>query len=187
MKYLIYCILFLGIFFGICPTYAAWVSFEEEVRIKRPDQVSLEKFDQGKKLELNAGETVFILTKEGLPVILTSPLSKDSHLSVASPHLKYILAEQLRPSLETSTNIIIKELRRAEALIQKKDLTQAQSVILPLKEKYPDISSILFMSGTVNFLLNSKSAAIEDLSRGLQIDPDYEPAKKLLAQLKGVK
>lgn len=164
---------------------AASVSFEDEVSIKRPDQTSFEKVGQGKQIPLEDGDTLFILTKEGLPLILTSPLSKTSNISITSPRLKYLMSEQVRPNLESSTNEIVRELRKAENLIQKKDLLQAQSIVLQLKEKYPRISSVLFMSGTVHFLLNNKSTAQEDLTRGLELDPGYEPAKKLLLQIKG--
>jgi hypothetical protein len=173
------------LFTGTTHCLAASVSFEDEVSIKRSQQINLEKIPQGRQVKLEEGETLFILTKEGIPVILTSPLSKSSNVSIASPHLKYLMEEQIRPALESSTNEIVRELRKAENLIQKKDLHQAQTLIVALKEKYPRISSVLFMSGTIHYLLNNKTTAMEDLARGLEQDPNYEPAKKLLLQLKG--
>lgn len=165
--------------------HATDVVFESDVQIKRNDQNSFENLKAGQSISLNAGESVFALNNQNMPVLIIAPVKDKGRVVVADSNISLAIQAQLQPSLQKATGEIIDGLRKAEGLIQKKDFTQASAIILSLKSKYKDISSLLFMSGTLSYLQNNKSAAIEDLQRGLSLDPNNEPAKKLLAQLKG--
>lgn len=164
---------------------ATEVVFESDVKVKRGDQNSFEDIKAGQSLPLIAGESVFALNSQNMPVLIVAPAKDKARVVVADSNMSTAIQAHLQPTLQKATSEIVDGLRKAEILIQKKDFTQASTIILSLKSKYTDISSLLFMSGTLAYLQNNKSSAIEDLSRGLQLDPNNEPAKKLLAQLKG--
>lgn len=161
------------------------VVFESDVQIKRHDQNTFQPLKAGESIPLKSGDSVFALNSQNMPVLILAPAKEKGRVVVADSSISTALQAQLQPTLQKATSEIIDGLRRAEALIQKKDYTQASTIILSLKSKYKDISSLLFMSGTLSYLQNNKSAAVEDLSAGLRLDPNNEPAKKLLAQLKG--
>ena len=159
--------------------------FESDVKVKRNDQNSFEEIKAGQALSLAPGESVFALNSQNMPVLIVTPAKDKGRVVVADSNMSMAMQAHLQPALQKATGEIVEGLRKAEILIQKKDFTQATAIVLSLKSKYTDIASLLFMSGTLSYLQNNKSAAIEDLSRGLQLDPNNEPAKKLLAQLKG--
>lgn len=167
------------------PVYAGKITFESDVKVKKTEQSNFEDLKAGDSFTLNSGDQVFAITKQGLPLLIFSPSSKNSNLVVQSVSLNAAMTEQLQPTLNKATNEVIDGLRKAESFMQKRDYTQATTVTNQLKQKYGNISSVLFLSGTLNFLMNNKSTAIEDLQKGLAIDPSNEAAKKLLSQLKG--
>lgn len=166
--------------------YAAELVFESDVQIKRNDQTSFEKVKAGETLPLKPGDSVFAMSPQNMPILVVAPVKDQGRVVVSDTNMSAAMQEQLQPTLQKATSEIVDGLRKAEALIQKKDYSQAQTLVMTLKTKYKDISSLLFMSGTLSYLMNNKTAAVEDLQRGLQLDPNNEPAKKLLAQLKGV-
>lgn len=171
--------------FASLPALAGKIAFESTVQVKKADQVSFETVASGTNIDINPGDQLLVVSKQGLPLLVFAPSSKDSSIVIQDGAVNTALQEQLQPSIEKSTNEIIEGLRRAETLIQKRDFNQASVVTSSLKEKYKNISSVLFLSGTLNYLMNNKSAAVEDLQKGLALDPNNESAKKLLAQLKG--
>lgn len=164
---------------------AGEVIFESDVQVKKNAQNSFENLKAGQSLPLQAGDSFFVITPQNIPLLIFSPSKTNAKFVVADTNISTALQEQLQPVVQKATTEIIDGLRRTEALIQKKDYQQAATIVVSLKSKYPNISSLLFMSGTLNYLTNNKSAAVEDLQRGLSLDPGNEPAKKLLAQLKG--
>jgi len=164
---------------------AAELVFESDVQIKKNEQNSFETIKAGQSLPLQAGDNVFVMTSQNLPLLVVAPSKNNSKIVVSDTNMTAALQEHLQPIVQKATMEIVDGLRKAETLIQKKDYTQASTIILSLKSKYKDISSLLFMSGTISYLMNNKSAAMEDLQKGLIIDPANEPAKRLLAQMKG--
>ena len=178
---------FVFLILGSRPLCAAEVSFESDIAFKSPDQPDFTtvKAGAGQKLQIRAGDTLLILPKQGLPVLLVVPRDDDSRITLTNANFSGLISEVTRPELERSSNEIIDGLRRADTLIQKRDYAQASQVMAPLKDKYPRVSSVQFMSGTIHYLLNDNATAIKDLERGLQIDPENEDAKRLLLKLKG--
>lgn len=160
------------------------VSFESDVSCKKADEMNFSTIKSGDKLVLKPGETAFVLSKNGVPLLIY-PSAKDSRITVTDANFASLLSEMLQPQLEKSSSEIIDGLRRADSLIQKRDFNQAAQVILPLRTKFPRISSVLFMDGTIHYLLNDRATAIADLEKGLQIDPGNEDAKRLVAKLRG--
>ena len=170
----------------VCLTASAEeLTFATNVRYKRPDENSFIELKSGEKLSLKQGDSLLITTSEGLPMLIYSTKSASSQIHIPNADLQSIMQEQLKSALEKSTQEIVEGLRRTEALIQKRDYAQALSTISPLKEKYKTISSVLFMSGTVHYLMNNKDLAIEELQQGLLLDPENIPAKNLLQKLGG--
>lgn len=159
--------------------------FESDVQIKKNDQTSFESLKAGQGFVLEPGDNVFVMTPKNLPLLIVAPLKDNAKVVVPDTNMSAALQEQLQPTLQKATSEIVDGLRKAETLIQKKDFSQASAILLSLKSKYKDISSLLFMSGTLAYLMNNKSSAVEDLQKGLALDPSNESAKKLLSQLKG--
>lgn len=159
--------------------------FESDVQIKKNDQTSFESLKAGQGFILEPGDNVFVMTPKNLPLLIVAPLKDNAKIVVPDTNISAALQEQLQPTLQKATSEIVDGLRKAETLIQKKDFPQASAILLSLKSKYKDISSLLFMSGTLAYLMNNKSSAVEDLQKGLALDPSNESAKKLLSQLKG--
>ncbi len=176
----------LLIFFGNNSfSSASEVIFQSNVQFKKNEQTNFESLNAGESLNLKSGESAFIITPQNIPLLVYAIQKDGSKITVADSNVSTAIAEQLQPSLQKATTEIIEGLRKAEALVQKRDFSQAASITSSLKEKYRNISSVLFMSGTVFYLMNNKTSAVEDLQNGLRLDPNNEPAKKLLGQLKG--
>lgn len=164
---------------------AAEISFESDVKIKKPGDGVFSDLKGGTSTSLPDGESLMILTPRGMPMLLHSLSSDRSKTVVTDANLEAAFAERIQPALDRSVNSIVDGVRRAEVLIQKKDYLQARTLVNDLKSRYPRISAVLFMSGTIHYLMNNKASAIEDLEKGLQIDPQNESARKLLAQMRG--
>lgn len=164
---------------------AADLIFESDVQIKKNDQNSFESIKAGEGIPLEPGDNIFVMTKKSLPLLVVAPMKDNAKVVIPDSNMSTALQEQLQPTLQKATSEIVDGLRKAETLIQKKDFPQASAILLSLKSKYKDISSLLFMSGTLAYLMNNKSSAVEDLQKGLALDPTNESAKKLLTQLKG--
>lgn len=164
---------------------AADLIFESDVQIKKNDQNSFENLKAGQGFALEPGDNVFVMTPKNLPLLIVAPMKDNAKVVIPDTNMSAALQEQLQPTLQKATSEIIDGLRKAENLIQKKDFPQASAILLSLKSKYKDISSLLFMSGTLAYLMNNKSSAVDDLQKGLALDPTNESAKKLLTQLKG--
>lgn len=173
-----------SILFVYTASHAAQIRFEGAVKVKR-GAGGFDELKQGQTVELKDGESLFALPERGIPVVVYLPASSSAELTVTDGDLRTALGAELRPVLETSTSEIVNGLRKAESLMQRKSYEQALSIVGDLNKKYPRISAVLFLSGTIHYLLNDKATAIDELSSGLQLDPQNEPAKKLLERLKG--
>lgn len=164
---------------------AAELVFESDTKAKKSNQSQFQTIHAGEAIPFDSSDPLLVITQKGLPILFYCPNSKSAKATILDADVSTALQEELRPTLQMQTNEIITQLRRAESLIQKKDYNQALSVITVLKEKYKEISPILFMSGTIYYLLNNKPLAIEELQKGLALDPQDDSAKRLLTQLKG--
>ncbi|MBX3041136.1 MAG: hypothetical protein KF789_10575 [Bdellovibrionaceae bacterium] len=164
---------------------AAEIVFETDVKIKKMKESSFSDIKAGTSTSLPEGDSLIVLTPKGLPLVVLAPSSARSKVVITDSNMTSVFDEKLQPSLEQATTEAIDGLRKAEVLIKKKDYAQARSLVNDLKGKYSRISSILFMSGTIHYLMNNRPSAIEDLEKGLQIDSQNEAAKKLLVQMRG--
>jgi Tfp pilus assembly protein PilF len=166
-------------------TRAEEITFETDVSIKRNNELNFTTVPAGQKLVMTRGEFVYVVTPNNPPLLMFSASNNKSQLLVKESNFTAALKEVLRPQIESVTNEILSALRRADQLLQKRDYSRAAQLVAPLKEKYPRVSSILFMDGTIHYLLNDKSLAIESLEKGLALDPNNEDAQHLLARLRG--
>lgn len=135
-------------------------------------------------LAIEAGESVFVSTPDGLPFVILSASHSQSKINIPSSQISLLSVEQASPHLEKMSNEVIDGLRRVDGMISKRDYSAALTKVTALKEKYKSLSSVLFLSGTVNYLSNNKSAAAKDLEKGLAINPENSSAKKLLEKIK---
>lgn len=174
----------LTLIFGISQSYAQTIQFEQNSRVKKENQNIFQDVKAGDKIVLKPSESLFVITEKNLPLVVLNPSSKASTLTVTESNLSSMLQEQLQPALNAATNEIVNELRKAENLIQQKNYSQALTGVNQLKTKYQGVSAIYFISGTIYYLLNNRNAAIEDLEKGLKIEPNQDAATKLLAKLK---
>jgi tetratricopeptide (TPR) repeat protein len=160
------------------------ITFESDVIYKLEGRTGFEQLKGSSPLKLRAGESALVSTSQGLSLLVYSPKNEKAQIKVSDADLNQLTRDQLRPALEKATNEIIEGLRKAESSIQRRDYDQALQISSALKTKYPSVSSILFTNATANYLTNNKAAAIEDLQKGLALDPNDAPATKLLKKLK---
>lgn len=160
------------------------ITFDSNVKYKKNDSTETVELKAQQPLALQAGEKVFVNTSEGIPLIIFSASYSNTKINIPNTQLSMMALEQSIPYFEKTTNDILEGLRRVDSLISKRDYTQAVIKITALKEKYKGLSSVLFLSGTANYLSNNKTAAIKDLESGLLISPDNSSAKKLLEKIK---
>ncbi len=172
-------------FFLTSVVHAEQFVFEGPAKYKKADQTSYSELKAGEALELNEGESALLVTAQGMPMLIFSAKSRKSTVHVSAANLSGLVISQAQSYLDRTANEVVDGLRKTENLLQKREYQQALTVVSGLKEKYGQISSVLFMSATVQYLLKNKSAASEDLQRGLKIEPENPAAKKLLAQVKG--
>lgn len=161
------------------------IVFETSTRYKKNEDVNFIEVKAGENIELSPGESMIAISKQGLPVVIYSSQSKDHQLTIKNSNFNQMLRDELQPLINQAVEEVISGTRKAETLVQKRDYQQALTIITALKDKYPHISTVLFMSGTIYFLLGNKTAAAEDLEKGVQLDSDNVAAKRLLEKLKG--
>jgi len=174
----------LLVLFGV-HAQAAELVFESDAKVKKSAQLQFQTIRAGEAVPFDSGDPILAITQKGLPILFYCPNSKSAKATILDADLSVALQEELRPTLQMQTTEIVTQLRRAESLIQNKDYNQALTLVTTLKAKYKDIAPILFMSGTIYYLLNNKPLAIEELQKGLALDPQDDSAKRLLTQLKG--
>ncbi len=165
-------------------TLAEDIFFESEVRVKRENQNSFEALKPNSPLKLKAGESALVSTAQGFPMLIYAPSSPSAQIKVADVNLEVFAQDSLRPQLEKSTRDVVNTLRKVDAFIERREYDQALAILAPVRAKYPNISQVLFASATVNYLTNNRALAVDDLQKGLELDPEDAAAKKLLARLK---
>jgi tetratricopeptide (TPR) repeat protein len=163
------------------------LQIESEVVTKvKKDTSSETTLQPGEHLELEPGETALAIPLNGIPVMILYPQSHTTKIQLSSVDFKSYSEKTLSQMINQQSNEILTGIRKAETAISQRNYTQAASLLSPLRQKFPNISSILFISASVEFLLKNKSSAIEYLQKGLAIDPNDSAANKLLAELQGV-
>lgn len=164
--------------------YAEEFTFDSNIKYKKNDSAEFIELKSQQPLLIQAGEKVFVNTAEGIPLIIFSAASNNTKINIPSTQLSMMALEQSMPYFEKTTNEILEGIRAVDRLISKRDYAAALIKITALKDKYKGLSSILFLSGSANYLSNNKAAAIKDLESGLLISPDNTSAKKLLEKVK---
>lgn len=167
------------------PCFGAEVVFDTDVKVRVGGTQSFTEQKSGTSMQVKPGSELLILSKKNMPILVLAPQSSLSRINITEGLLTELMTEYTRDSVEKATSTIVAELSKAELLLRKRELTRALDILNTLKRNYPNISSILFMRGTVLYLMNNKPSAIEDLDAGLKIEPNNEPAQKLLQRLRG--
>lgn len=163
---------------------ATTVNLQTNAQVRRLNENNFVEKKSGESVEISSGESLLIIPNKSVPLIYTSS-APNSVVTITDTNVASALAETIQEPVEKATNEIVSRMTEAQIHIQKKNYSQAASIVSDLKQKYPRVSAIRFLSGTVHYLNNNKAAAAEDLQVGLQIDPNNESAKKLLGQIKG--
>lgn len=160
------------------------ITFDTNVKYKKNDSVDFTELKAQQPLVLQAGDKALVNTGEGIPFLVFSAQNSSSKINIPHSQISMVALEQAAPFLEKATSDIIEGVRKVDGLIAKRDYNTALTTVSGLKEKYKGQSTILFLSGTVNYLNNNKQAAIKDLEGGLAINSDNSSAKKLLEKIK---
>ena len=160
------------------------ITFDTNIKYKKNDSVEFVELKAQQPLILEAGDKALVNTIEGIPFLVFSAQNSSSKINIPHSQISLMALEQAAPFLEKTTSDIIEGVRKVDNLIGKRDYGTALTAVTVLKEKYKGQSTILFLSGTANYLSNNKQAAIKDLEGGLAINPDNSSAKKLLEKIK---
>lgn len=166
-------------------TFGATIDFESAAQVKALDVDHFTAYGAGQKLEVKSGEGYLILTDNQLPLILFSANSPNAKLKLDSAQPNAVYQQAAQPYMDKKLNEILSEINNVQSLIQKREYNAAGAQIKILKEKYPRLATIYFLSGTIGFLSNNKTLALEDIEKGLLIDPTNEAAKRLRDKLRG--
>jgi tetratricopeptide (TPR) repeat protein len=172
----------------ICFHYAFGIDVKSgtDLKILKESQNEFMNVKTGELFEIKKGESAYIIPDESLPFLLFVPESENSQINLNAVDLKKISDQQILQVLGKKINEVILGLRKAEFLMHKKDYSQALQNLTSLKEKYPTVASVFFLSASINLLSKNRSQALEDVQRGLILDPEDEKAKKLLKELQGI-
>lgn len=159
-------------------------TFDSNIKYKKNDATEFTELKAQQVLVLQAGDKALINTHDGIPFLIFSSQNSNAKISVPNSQISLVALEQTTPFLEKTTSDIIEGVRKVDSLISKRDYALALTTVTVLKEKYKGLSTILFLSGSANYLNNNKQAAVKDLEGGLAINPENSSAKKLLEKIK---
>lgn len=179
-----YAILLTYLFFYIPAVgNAAVVEFETAARVGEMDSDKLTTFTAGQRLDLKDGQAYVVIPEGQLPWLFFNPSNRNSKIKLSSTKNEALYQNLMQPVLDRQLNEILNEINRVQAMIQKRDYSNAVTHARQLKEKYPRLATVYFLSGTANFAANNKSGASEDFKKGLEIDPNNDWAKSLQEKL----
>lgn len=167
------------------PVFAQTVSFDGDVQIKKNNEKTFSDLKTGQTVKLNSGEYVLAQTKDNLPVLVIAAKSEKANVKITNADISKNYLKKLTDQVNAQVSEIIDAIRKSEILMGKRDYVQALALLHPTKEKYQQNSELLFLSATLNYLLNNNKMAQEDLEKGLIIDPNNSAAQKLLENIKG--
>lgn len=176
-------IVYMSLLFSVAAR-AEEITFDSNIKFKKNDATEFTELKAQQPLVLAAGEKALISTNDGIPFLIFSSQNSNAKINIPSSQISMVALEQTTPFLEKTTSDIIEGVRKVDNLISKRDYALALTTVTVLKEKYKGLSTILFLSGTANYLNNNKQAAIKDLEGGLSIQPENSSAKKLLEKIK---
>lgn len=164
--------------------FAATLNLQTNAQVRKLDESVFAEKKSGDSLQLEPGESILIVPQKSVPLIYTVA-SPNATVTISDANVSEALSEKIQEPVEKATNEIVSRMTEAQIHIQKRNYSQAAAIVSDLKQKYPRVSAVRFLSGTIQYLNNNKVAAAEDLQIGLQIEPNNEAAKKLLGQIKG--
>lgn len=162
---------------------AVQLQSEIELRVKKESSAEFNLIKAGETLEIQKGETVYAVPSIGLPFFILVPSSQDAKFQLASGDVSSMAQTQVAEVVGKTVHDVITGLRKAETFMSKREYTQGLSVLAPLKQRYPQVAEIFFLSASLNYLNKNKNAALDDVQKGLAIVPEDESAKKLLTSL----
>ncbi len=164
-------------------SFAAVVEFETPARVSEMDSDKSNLFTSGQHLDLKDGQAYVVVPEGQLPWLFFAPSSRDSKIKLTASKSEALYQNLMQPALDRQLNDILNQINRVQMMIQKRDYSNAVTQAGQLKEKYPRLATVYFLSGTANFMANNKSGANEDFKKGLEIDPNNDWAKSLQEKL----
>ncbi len=163
---------------------AVEVRTEMNTNFRRSGQVQSEALPSGQSMTMVEGEQVIFSGENQLPLLVIAAGSEKSVVTIKKDTSQELVREATYKGINNAVSEIVAKLLNVEVMIKNRRFAEAKNLLQDLKEKYPQISSVHFASGTTNFLMNNRAVAIADLEKGLTIDPENSDAKKLLERIK---
>lgn len=163
---------------------AQTLSFDTDIEYKKNQDTVFTELKLGQTIKLVPGDFVFAETKDNLPILILAAKSDKTSIKVTNADIRRYFLKKLSEQVNADVSEIIEVIRKSEILMQKREYTQAINILNPAREKFPNNSEVLFLSGTLNYLLNNKNLAKDELEKGLAINPKNTAAQKLLESIK---
>lgn len=157
------------------------LSMNAKVKTAQDDKFTDKK--SGDVIDLNNGDIIFVVPEKQLPMILVGANPNVKKVTINPIDVSESFSDVVNLKVQEATDNIVSEIKKIELLIKKQDISGAQGRVSSLKLQYPKISQVLFLSATISYLSNNKDQAIEELNKGLAIDPNDESAKQFLKKL----
>jgi predicted Zn-dependent protease len=163
---------------------AVEIRTEMNTSYRKSGQVQPQVLNAGQSVNIAEGEQLIFSGENQLPLLVIAAGAKDSVVTIKKETSQDLIREATLKSINSAVGEIVAKLLNVEVMIKNKSFVQAKNLLQDLKDKYPQVSSVHFASGTTNFLMNNRTLAIADLEKGLTIDPENNDAKKLLERIK---
>lgn len=163
------------------------LDFATTTKVKEVSAAEFQIKKMGETLEIKKGETYLVIPENQIPILVLSASASSQKVKISANDFTNTFGDIIDFKVQDSVNAITSEIKKIEVLLKKKDLSGAQGRIASLKLKYPRVSQVLFLSASVNYLSQNSVMAIEELKRGLSIDPQDETAIQLLKKIEGQK
>lgn len=164
---------------------AQTIYFDGDIQYKKNQDTKFTELKSGQSIKISSGDYLLAETTDNLPVLVIAAKSDKANIRITNADINQGYIKKLTDQVNTSVNEIIENLRKSEALMQKREYVQAINILNPIREKYSKNSEVLFLSGTLNYLLNNSKIAQEELEKGLALDPKNTSAQKLIENIKG--
>lgn len=164
---------------------AQTVYFDSDVQIKKNQEDKFTDLKSGQTIKLSPGDFLLAQTKDNLPVLVLAAKSDKANVKITNADISQNYLKKLNSQVNDQVSEIIDALRKSESLMQKREYMQALTILNPVREKYQQNAELLFLSGTLNYLLNNNKIAQDELEKGLEINPKNSAAQKLLENIKG--
>jgi tetratricopeptide (TPR) repeat protein len=142
------------------------------------------KLGKNSKLKLDSTEPHLIELDDRLPVVLV-PYGNSSAIELDPPAVDTAFKKRAQEEGSAMLSALMNDVNRIQRMIHRKRFEEANESLERLKERYPNVRFLDFISGSILAMRGDRQGAIEATERALEAHPDYEEGRSFLKQLKG--